>query len=198
MRTAGPSENALTALFNKTRILLLSFLYNNPDKTFYLREIARSIDMAVGTVQRELARLVSAGLVVRRPRGKHVYYNANTKSSVYNEIRGLIIKTFGLSDIIKDALGPISKKIDQAFIYGSQADGTSTSDSDIDLMVIGDVSEMELHKAVNKAEAMLEKTINYSLFASKEFKERKKEKDGFIFRITTGEKIMLIGNEDEI
>lgn len=198
MRTSGSKENALSALFNKTCVLLLSLLYNNADKTFYLREIARKIGMGTGTVQRELSKLVSADLVVRQTHGRQVYYRANTGSRVYNEVRGLIIKTFGLADIIRDALDPLSTNIDYAFIYGSQVDGTATTDSDIDMMVVGRVSEMELHKAISKAEGKLDKAINYSHFTLEEFRRRKREKKGFIDRTAAGNKIMLIGDENEI
>jgi predicted nucleotidyltransferase len=198
MRTKPSKDNALAALFNKTCVLLLSLLYTNPDKTFYLREIIRKTGIGAGTVQRELAHLVSANLVVRESRGKQVYYGANTKSHVYDEIRGLVLKTFGLADVIKDAIVPLSNKIDYAFVYGSQADGTSTVESDIDLMVVGNIGEMELHKAIAKAEAKLDKAVNYSLCTLQEFRKRKKEKKGFVERIASGKKMMLIGDEDEI
>lgn len=198
MRTHEKRENALSILFNKTSILLLSLFYNNADKAFYLREIARRIDMGAGTVQRELSKLASAGLVVRQAHGRQVYYRANTGSHVYDEVRGLIIKTFGLADIIRDVLDPLSGKIDYAFIYGSQVDGTATADSDVDLMVVGQIGEMELHKVINKAEGKLGKAINYSHFTLEEFGRRKKEKKGFVDRTSSGKKIMLIGDENEI
>lgn len=198
MITTQAKSDALTVLFNKTCILLLSLLYNNTEKMFYLREIARKIGMGAGTVQRELSKLVSADLVVRQARGKQVYYGANKKSRVFNEIRGLIIKTFGLADVIKEALGPLSSEIAYAFIYGSQADGTAAAESDIDLMVVGRIGEMKLHKAISMAEGKLNKVVNYSLFTLDEFRRRKKEKKGFIDRVVTGKKIVLIGNENEI
>lgn len=165
---------------------------------FYLREIARKIDVGVGTVQRELSKLTAADLLIRQVRGKQVYYGVNKNFRVFTEMRGLIIKTFGLADIMRDALNPLSKKINYAFIYGSQADGTAAAASDIDLMVVGRVGEMELHKAVGKAEQKLEKAVNYSLFTLEEFKKRKTEKGGFINRIVAGKKIMLIGDQNEI
>ena len=180
MRTEKTKENALMVLFNKTCVLLLSLLYNNPEEEFYLREITRKIDIGSGTVQRELAKLLAADLVIRKTSGKQVYYSANTKSNLYNEIRGLVVKTFGMTNIIKDVLNPLTTKIDFAFIYGSQADGTATTESDIDLMVVGKVSEMELHKAIGKAEAKLDKDINYSLFTLKEFI---KLSQSFIFQL---------------
>jgi predicted nucleotidyltransferase len=198
MRTVKPRDNVLTVLFNKTCTSLLSLFYNNAERSYYLREVVRKLDIGSGTVQREITKLVSAELINKQINGKQVYYKANTKSPVYNELRGLIIKTFGLADIIKDALIPFASKIDYAFIYGSQTDGTSSADSDIDLMVVGDVNEMELHRVINKVEKKLDKAINYSLFTLKEFDKRKKEKKGFIERIITGKKIMLIGDKDEI
>lgn len=198
MRTHKASDNTLTVLFNKTCVQLLSLLYNNIGKSFYLREITRKVNMGVGTVQRELSKLVSSGLVVRQVNGRQVYYAVNIKSPVFTEIHGLVIKTFGLADVIRDVLLPLSAEINYAFIYGSQADGTSSTDSDIDLMVIGQVSEMELHRAINKVENKLNKSINYSLFTLAEFGIRKKEKKGFINRIISVSKIMLIGDENEI
>lgn len=198
MRTPKPKGNVVAALFNRTCVLLLSLLYNNTEKTFYLREIARKIHMGTGTVQRELSRLVDADLVVRQKDGRQVYYGANRKSYVYNEIRGLVIKTFGLVDIIRDTLDPVSRKIGCAFIYGSQADGTAATDSDVDIMVVGRVDEMDLHRAVSKGERNLSKAINYSLITAEEFERGKKEKGGFINRIAAGRKIMLIGDESEI
>jgi len=169
MRTVKPRDNVLTVLFNKTCTSLLSLFYNNAERSYYLREVVRKLDIGSGTVQREITKLVSAELINKQINGKQVYYKANTKSPVYNELRGLIIKTFGLADIIKDALIPFASKIDYAFIYGSQTDGTSSADSDIDLMVVGDVNEMELHRVINKVEKKLDKAINYSLFTLKEF-----------------------------
>lgn len=198
MITHKTNGSALTVLFNKTCILLLSLLYNNTGKSFYLREIARKINMGSGTVQRELSRLTSADLVVRQVSGRQVYYRANIDSPVFDEVRGLITKTFGMADAIKEALAPFSAKIDCAFIYGSQADGTASADSDIDLMIVGKVSEMELHKAINAAENKLSRSVNYSLFALNDFKKRKAEKKGFIDRIASGKKIILIGDENEI
>ncbi|MBI2346645.1 MAG: MarR family transcriptional regulator [Deltaproteobacteria bacterium] len=198
MRTSKPAATALTALFNTTCIRLLSLLYTHPGKSFYLREIARTIGRGTGTVQRELATLVSAGLVVRRASGNQVYYGANTQSHVYNEIRGLIIKTFGLADILREALHPLSSTIDCALIYGSQADGTAAAESDIDLLVVGRVGEIALHKAIGTAERTLGKDVHYSLLTVEEFRKRKKEKKGFVARLIAGGKIMLIGDVNEV
>ncbi len=198
MRTLKIKDNALNVLFNRTCMLLLSLLYNNIESSFYLREIARRVGVGAGTAQRELSKLTSAELVIRTTNGKQVYYGANKRSHVFNEIRSLIIKTFGMADVLKNALAPISAKMDHAFIYGSQADGTATADSDIDLMVVGRVGEMELHKAISKAEGKLGKSVNYSIFTLEEFRKRKKEKKGFVDRIVTGKKIMLVGDENEI
>lgn len=192
------NNNALAALFNKTCVGLLTLFYNNPGKKFYLREIVRKVGMGIGTIQRELSGLVLANLIVREKQGKQVYYGVNTKSPVYNEVRGLIIKTFGQADIIKNILDHFGGSINYAFIYGSQANGTSTDDSDIDLMIVGEIDEMKFHKAISKAENDLNKAVNYSLLTLEEFSKRKKDKKGFIGRIISGKKNMLIGNDDEI
>lgn len=198
MRTHGSSGNTLAVLFNATCASLLSCLYQHPHETFYLREISRKIHMGAGTVQRELARLVAANLVVRQVQGRHVYYGANSRSPVYREMRGLIIKTFGLADIVRDALRPFRDGIGYAFIHGSQADGTSAAESDVDLMIVGDLDEMKLHRAIGKAEGRLGRAIQYSLLTTEEFSRRKKEKGGFVDRVASGKKIVLVGDGHEI
>ena len=90
------------ALFTKTQQKVLGLLFGKPDKSFYTNEIMRWASMGRGTVSRELNRLVSAGLLSTTKRGNQIFYQANVDTPVYAELVGIIKKTFGVADEIRD------------------------------------------------------------------------------------------------
>src|SRR5436853_6467957 len=100
MGSEYPPERIAAALFGKTRRCVLALLFGRPDESFYLREVARVASTGLGAAQRELKHLSEAGLIVRSPRGQHVYYRANPACPVFAEIRLLLVKTAGLADVL--------------------------------------------------------------------------------------------------
>jgi predicted nucleotidyltransferase len=120
----------------------------------------------------------------------------NRKSPIYDELKMIIVKTAGVADEVRKALEPLKDKIYKAFIYGSFATGTYDSESDIDLAVIGDISLKDIVGATSGTSKMLRRVLNAVTFSRKEYNEKLKE-DGFVRRIETGEKIVLIGESDE-
>jgi predicted nucleotidyltransferase len=127
-----------------------------------------------------------------------VDYQVNRDCPLFDELNSLISKTAGLADVLRKTLAPLAKKIEIAFIYGSQADGTAGETSDVDLMVIGHVDEMDLHRAVTKAEEQLDRTVNYTLIDREEFERRRSEKGGFLERVLSGEMIFIVGNPENV
>jgi uncharacterized protein len=73
--------------------------------------------------------------LVRTVEGRQTYFQANPRSPIFEELRGLVRKTFGLTYVLQEALEPIADRIDLAFVFGSVANGTEDSSSDVDLMV---------------------------------------------------------------
>src|SRR5829696_3193985 len=133
-----PKKQTLSnTLFSKARQGVLGLLYTRPDSDFHTNEIIRSTHTGSGAVQRELKHLTTVGLLIVNQVGNQKRYRANQHTPFYFELRSLIIKTFGLADILRDTLEPLRKQIDIAFIYGSIAKQEDTADSDIDLMLIG-------------------------------------------------------------
>ena len=95
-------DNLAAALFGKTRRALLALFYGHPEQSFYLREIARAVGAGQGAVQRELAHLTAAGLLVRLRRGNQVFYQANPQTPIFSELKSLIVKTAGVADVLRD------------------------------------------------------------------------------------------------
>lgn len=193
--TVGLSE----ALFTKTQRKLLGLLYGHPDRSYYANEIVRHANSGIGAVQRELERLTTVGVLVVEPVGNQRHYRANRNSPIYAELRGIALKTFGVTDVLLEALVPLAKKIRLAFIYGSLAKGTDTAASDIDLMVVSDsLTYAEVFGALEPATVTLGRTVNPTVYARKEMAKRVKDDNAFVKRMLTQPKLWLIGGEDDL
>jgi len=197
--SARVTENGLAAaLFGKTRRSVLTMLYGHADESFYVREIASFVGSGQGAVQRELKRLSAAGIIVRRSRGRHVYYQANRGCPIFEELAGLIRKTAGLADVLREALSPLAGVIDVAFVYGSLADGTPSPGSDVDVMVIGDVGFGQVVEVLHSAQEQLLRDVNPAVYTRNEFRAKIEAGQHFVSSVLARKKVFLMGNSDEL
>jgi len=187
-----------SALFGRTRAAVLALLFGRPDRELYLSEIVRSIDTGTGAVQRELALLTGMGLLKRTARGKQVYFQANVDSPLYPEIHGLVVKTFGVVGVLRDALTPLGRKVRLAAIYGSVARGTEAAPSDVDLLVIGTAELFEVVSALAPAQDTLRREVNPVVFPVSEARRKLKAKDRFLTEVLSGARLFVIGGEREL
>jgi predicted nucleotidyltransferase len=194
MSTKEIPDNLSTALFGKTKRALLALFFSNPEESYYLRQITRITAAGQGSVQRELKKLAEAGIIERFEQGRQVYFRAKRNCPIFDELKGLILKTAGLVEVLRSALSPVTDKIDLAFVYGSQARGKARAASDIDLLIVGTLDELELHRFISQAEGQLNRLVNYTFLTGQEFKKRQKEKGGFLSRVLAGEKVFIIGD----
>jgi len=198
MSTTRKESAPGTALFGKIRRAVLSLLYARADEEFYIRQILRTIGAGHGSVLRELKRLAEAGILRRTARGRQVYYQANPDSPIFPELKSLIVKTAGIGDILLNALDPLAERIKIAFIFGSIAKGEETRRSDIDLLVIGDVSFMDVVTNLQIAQKNTGREINPTVYPLKEFKLKIETNQHFLATILDGPKLFLIGDENEL
>jgi predicted nucleotidyltransferase len=185
-------------LFGQTRGRILALLFGMPDQSFFTRQIARQVGTSVGTVQRELETLTQVGLIERSSIGMQVFYQANRDHPAYAELHSLIAKTAGAFHILRAALAPLAKKLAFVFVYGSMARGGENAGSDVDLMLIGDVSLDEILAQLTSAERDLGRSINPTVFSLKEFKSRLKAGNHFLKSVMREKKVLLVGSEDEL
>jgi predicted nucleotidyltransferase len=186
----------LQKLFSsKLRVDLLSLFFGRPDEEFYVREIEKILQEDVGNISRELKNLEGIGLLISRRKGNLKYYLLDRKFPLYDELRSIILKTRGAAGVLTACLQGM-EQIDFAFIYGSFAAGQETAKSDVDLMVIGDVSLEQLISRLKEPETTLGREINASLYDVREIRKRLREKEPFITRVMKEPKTMLIGEED--
>jgi uncharacterized protein len=188
----------LKELFSsQIRILLLNIFLMNPDSEYYLRELAEKFNVSPRHISLELQNLKSIDLIKKRISGKQHYYSINKNNPIFHELQHIFIKTIGLKSVIENSLSKFSDLIKFAFIYGSIAKGDARADSDIDLMIIGDISGRKISSAMIKSGNELNKEVNFNIFSFDEFSNRLKSNDHFINSIYKESKLFIIGDQDE-
>lgn len=185
------------ALFTNTQQRVLALLFGQPERTFIKQELIDRTGSGSGGVQRELARLVESGLVTVTRIGSQKHYQANRDAPIFEELRGIITKTVGLTDPLRAALLPLARQIDRALIYGSVARREDRAQSDIDLLVVAnDLTLEDLFARLGAVEKKLGRKINPTLYTPEEFARRRKSGAPFLRKVLAGELITLIGSED--
>lgn len=179
------------ALVSLLRIFLL-----NASKDFYQRELVERTGERLFLVQTALRRLIDAGLVIDVVRGNRKYYRANESHPAFSDLKSLIFKTVGLGDALRSELKKLRGKVIVAFVYGSIARGDETEKSDIDVMLMGEISSREVSAALAPVKRLLNREINPSVYTAKELIRKLKEKQPFIREVISGPKIFLVGDED--
>ena len=186
-------------LFSGVQQRVLGLLFGQADQSFYANEIAAKAKTGRGALQRELERMTSSGLITLELKGRQKHYQANRKSPIFQELRGIVLKTFGLADVLRTALTDYAQFVCCAFIYGSVAKGTDHAASDIDVMVIAEgLSYSHLFEGLAKAEEMLGRKVNPTLYAPEDFSRKVHDDNHFLTRVINQPKIMLIGDENDI
>ena len=193
---SSPSA-AANALFPKVRQRVLAVLFGAPNRSFYSNEVIGLARSGAGAVQRELADLAGAGLLTVRKQGNQKHFQANAASPVFAELRGLVLKTMGLADVLRAALAPLAPQIERAFVFGSIAKQQDTAASDVDLLVVSDtLGYSDVFAALEGASQTLGRTINPALYTAADFRARLQGDNAFVNRVMQQPKIWLIGQED--
>jgi predicted nucleotidyltransferase len=178
---------------------LLALIFGHPDKSFYMSEIVRTLRSGTGAVERELVRLQQSGLVSVERIGNQKHFRANRKAPIFQELYGIIQKTIGLHDPLRHSLELHADRIQVAFVYGSIAKGTDTSNSDIDLMVIGDdLTYSDLYSGLEEAEKSLARPINPTILDLAQWNRMRSEKISFIEKVSGQPKVFIFGTEADL
>jgi uncharacterized protein len=185
-------------IFGQTRGRVLALLYGMPDQTFFVRQIAREIGTSVGSVQRELETLSEVGLLNRTTIGRQVFHQANSRHPAFADVRSLIAKTSGIFHQLRSALAPLASQIIFALVYGSIARGDEDAGSDVDLMIVGNVTLDDVLAQLTSVEDAIGRPINPTVYSLKEFKAKIKDGNHFLTSVLHGKTMLLIGDEDEL
>jgi predicted nucleotidyltransferase len=183
---------------SKTRRAVLGTFFMNPNKEYYIRQLAKMHNISAGTLHRELSRLEQAGIINSKRVGNIKLFSVNRQHPVYSDMGNIISKTEGIEKLLKDVVNNVSN-IEIAFIYGSFAKDEEKDDSDIDLFLMGDdIDEDTLVVKVSELERKIFRDVNYTLYTTKSYSEEKRKKNSFILEVIKGKKIMLKGTNDNL
>lgn len=186
-------------LFTKGQQRVLKLLFGHPERSFFANEIIRHAGGGAGAIHRELEALTEAGVLTENRIGNQRHFQANPACPIFDELRGIIRKTFGIAGVLGEALLPFSPQIAMAFVYGSIARGEETSSSDVDLFVISEtLAYPDLFSALAEAEKKLARPVNPTLYKVGELERKEGEGSAFVSRILTQPKIFIIGNDRDL
>jgi predicted nucleotidyltransferase len=187
------------ALFTKTQQRVLGLLFGAPDRSFYANEIVRAAGVGTGAVARELAKLHRVGLVTVRRIGNQKHYQANADAPIFEPLREIVRKTFGLADVLRSALEPLAPRIDAAFVFGSVASGTDTAASDVDVFLLTEaLTYADVMPVLAPVESTLGRTVNPTLYTPAELRTKLDHGNAFLRRVLDQPKIFLIGSARDL
>lgn len=178
---------------------MLRLLFGQAGREFHGNEIMKLTRSGKGALQRELRRLTDSGLVLVAQVGNQKRYRANPDSPIYDELRAIVRKTFGLADELREAMAALAGRIPVAFVFGSVAKGTDTASSDIDLLVVSDsLSYQDLLAVLAPTEARLKRKVNPTLYSPADLERGRAESNDFILRVLEQPKLFVIGGPHEL
>ena len=188
-----------SALFTDSQSRILPWLFGQPERGYHLNELRRLTGLGSASLQRELNRLVAAGLVDSEPVGNMRRFQSNPQSPVFAELVALTRKMLGTVPVLQDALLPLLPDLQGAWVYGSVAKQTDTARSDIDVMLVGtNLSLSRVLDCLAPAEAQLGRKINPGIYSPEEFERRRAEPDSFVNRVLSQPTLTLIGAANEL
>ena len=188
----------LDTLFPEIRQGILAATLLQPDKWWYLSELANSLRTTPSSLQRELAALVHGGLLEQRRDGRRVYFRAESRSPIFRDLRNIFVKTVGLIPTLRAILRPFSEKIACAFLYGSIARHEERATSDIDLMIVGEIGLAEISSALRKAEKHLVREINVTIYSVNEFRRKIDDGSHFLTTVINGDIQLIKGEQSDL
>jgi predicted nucleotidyltransferase len=179
---------------SKTRGALLTDLVMNQSGKFYVRELSRRLNIPHSMLLKEINTLEGLGILKVEKLGKMKLVSINDKLPYFNSLKEIIIRTSGINDLLREKLSNI-KAIKYCLVFGSFANAEDTAESDLDVLVIGDIRTLSLSGVFADLEKAIGKEINYMVWSEKEFKRRIHLKSGLVSDIASKRVIMVIGDE---
>lgn len=183
---------------SKTRVKLLQLFYSNPNRAFYVREITRKIDEQINSVRRELANLLSVGIIKSENNNNKLYYEVN-QTYEYHEpltiIFGKGVSVAKASAVPKTEAAHDIQELGNVKLAFYTGQFTRDESAGVDMVIVGDVNHTQVEKFVELLEKKEGKEIRYAVMTLEEFEYRRQVNDRFIGLIETAKKQIVLDKE---
>ena len=189
--------NTLSILLSsRARAEIFRLLFNGLEEEVHVREIQRRSGLNDSTIRQELRKLTDLELISGRRDSNRIYYKANKKNPLYQDIQNLVMKTSGLVDIFKRALQ--DERIKIAFVFGSIAKGDINAESDVDIMIIGEIRLRDLSSLLSGVSEKIGREVNPYVLSPVEFNKRLQDKEHFLSSVLRSPKVFIVGSEHDL
>lgn len=183
---------------SKTRLKLLQLFLSNPNKSFYVRELARMIGVQMNAVRREIANLEAAGLVMKMkssPNDGEVserckYYRLDTSSMLYPEFKELLIKVQIIEE--REFVEQLKKRAGKITFLLLTGHFTEAKDSESDMLIVGEVKAAIVAKIVREFEKNIGHELRYTIMSSDEFNDRRELGDKFLYGLFESKHVIAV------
>lgn len=179
----------IDALFgSKTRVKLLHLFLSNPGRAFYVREITRKIDEQINSVRRELANMLTIGIIRSENSNNKLYYEINQDYMHYEPLRQIFVAASIESKAIEevDSVGDWKKRLKSigdvrvGILCGQLVHG---SEAEVDVVLAGSINKTQAKKFIKELEVDEGKSLNYVIMDYQDFYYRLSIKDRFVLSI---------------
>lgn len=177
---------------SKTRVKLLQLFMSNPNRSFYVREITRKIDEQINSVRRELANLLSIGIITSDNTNNKLYYEVNQKYEYFAPLSNMFGTGAMLTKVASEEGVTDIDQVGHVMLAVLTGQFTRDDSSGVDILVVGDVNATKLAKYVAGLEQKEGKEIRYAAMTPDEFDYRQQVKDRFISDIMLAKKQVLV------
>ena len=185
-------------MFSPYRRRVLATLFMHPDERFHVRALERITGVSAGSLHRELKAMAESGLLVREKVGNQVFYQADSRCPIHEELAAIFRKTIGLVSLLRDELADLDADIDVAFVFGSMASGRQSADSDLDICVLGNVSLLEVVKALSSVRHTVRREVNPVVMTTARFSALSAKGDRFVTRVLSEPMLFIKADLDDI
>jgi uncharacterized protein len=192
MRKHGP----INALISPIRMSILAATYGQPERWWYLSELAAFIGKGPSSLQREISSMARNGLLRTRKDGARSYFQAETESPLFEPLALLVERSVGIIEELRELLEPHSDLIELAFIYGSVARGEDHVQSDVDLIVIGDLGLVEIAPVLRQLELRFRREFSVKCYSPEEFRSKLGVRNHFVDSLLAEQKVFILGDEN--
>lgn len=189
---------------SKTRVKLLQLFFSNPNRSFYVREITRKIDEQINSVRRELANLLSIGIISSDNNNNRLYYEVNQQYEYYKALSAIFgkgaVRTISPAASDADDADEMSdlKRIGNVELVILTGQFTRDESSGVDMLIVGDINQAKLNKYISELEAKEGKEIRFVSMDGKEYDYRIQVKDRFLSTLQSAKQQVLIDKNQRL